>query len=180
MINFFCRLMVATFLALGFGTLWFLLMIMIGGEILEAWQGPAAWPSREEFVVHADGTPLIRSTPRGSLVSAYRDLNGGELAEADNPPLVQPAWLDVGGRASRLALFDLMLDRSLSVANWSRRLRLFVDNSHPELYWFFVHNGRTQGAGYFVAYDRTQKRPVGCIGPAGFSATRCRAKTGSV
>ena len=51
---------------------------------------------------------------------------------------------------------------------WTARLQLFVNEQEPDVNWFFVHDGKPEGAGYFVAYERESNRRVGFIGLAGF------------
>jgi hypothetical protein len=43
-----------------------------------------------------------------------------------------------------------------------------VDEREPTVNWFFVHDGKPDGAGYFAAYERTSNRRVGFIGMSGF------------
>ena len=43
-----------------------------------------------------------------------------------------------------------------------------MNEREPTVNWFFVHNGKPDGAGYFAAYERTSNRRVGFIGMSGF------------
>jgi hypothetical protein len=38
-----------------------------------------------------------------------------------------------------------------SRSRWDSRLMPFVDEREPTVNWFFVHDGKPDGAGYFVA-----------------------------
>ena len=53
-------------------------------------------------------------------------------------------------------------------AGWAERLTAFVNEREPTVNWFFVHDGKPDGAGYFVGYERTSNRRVGFIGMSGF------------
>ena len=43
-----------------------------------------------------------------------------------------------------------------------------MNEREPTVNWFFVHDGKPDGAGYFVGYERTSNRRVGFIGMSGF------------
>ena len=43
-----------------------------------------------------------------------------------------------------------------------------MNEKEPKVNWFFVHDGKPQGAGYFVGYERESNRRVGYIGLSGF------------
>ena len=43
-----------------------------------------------------------------------------------------------------------------------------MNEREPTVNWFFVHDGKPDGAGYFAAYERTSNRRVGFIGMSGF------------
>ena len=79
----FRQLIWAATLSIGFGTLWLLLVFLLGGFALEAWRGPdVKWPDREELVIKRDGTPLIKSSPRGyPSQETYRGLDGHPQAK---------------------------------------------------------------------------------------------------
>ena len=51
---------------------------------------------------------------------------------------------------------------------WAERLKAFVNEREPTVNWFFVHDGKPDGAGYFVGYERESNRRVGFIGLSGF------------
>src|SRR5208283_5148890 len=53
-------------------------------------------------------------------------------------------------------------------AGWAERLTALVNEREPTVNWFFVHDGKPDGAGYFAAYERTSNRRVGFIGMSGF------------
>ena len=43
-----------------------------------------------------------------------------------------------------------------------------MNEREPSVNWFFVHDGKPEGAGYFVGYERVSNRRVGFIGLSGF------------
>ena len=51
---------------------------------------------------------------------------------------------------------------------WMERLRLFMNEQEPAILWYFVHDGKPAGAGYFVGYEWLSNRRVGFIGLSGF------------
>ncbi len=154
------QLVWAATLATGFGTLWFVVVIWLTTSIDEAWRGGRQnWPTREEFVVRSDGTPLIRSTPWENYSNAtYRDLNGGTQAVPDREKLVPAVYMAGNHRAP---------DMWSGHPTWPQRLNVFVNEREPSVTWFFVHDGKPEGAGYFVGYERESNRRVGFIGMAG-------------
>ena len=125
-------------------------------------------PSYERLVVTADGTPLIESVPADNLSQVtYRDLNGQvhEAPERDDQlPAVYLFGEHEGNRSS--------LSRELG---WQQRIKVFLDEREPAAIWYFVHDGKPDGSGYFVGYERVSNRRIGYIGLSGFR-TRSRAR----
>jgi hypothetical protein len=152
--------LLATTLATGFGTLSFLAVLWLGSAIHEAWQD-RRHPFREDLVVTADGIPLIMSTPLDNLSAAtFRDRNGVAHDVDGAKDLLSAVYLS--GESENEG------DAFLAVASgWGPRLKYFVDERAPTLNWFFVHDGKPQGSGYFAGYERVSNRLVGYIGLAG-------------
>ena len=159
------NLIMATTLAVGFGTLWLVLVNVVGAALFDAWAGSPAWPPRENLAVRAHGTPLIASTPRGVSKAEYRELNGRAVSDPENLRLVDPVWMDLLHPVARSELYLFLFP-----FGWEDRLKLFVDDQHKSLIWFFVHDGKNYGTGYFVGYDRADSRIVGFIGQQGFTS----------
>ena len=44
----------------------------------------------------------------------------------------------------------------------------FANEREPTANWFFIHDEKPDGAGYFVAYERKSNRRIGFIGMSGF------------
>jgi hypothetical protein len=153
--------LLASTLAAGFGTLWFVLVIWIGTSIHESWPGKSrVYP--EFFVVTADGTPLVQSyTGGGPTGVILRDLNGREHSGVEGKDQL-PA-VSLHGEYVTPASF-------LSEVSWNSRIRVFLDEREPTAVWYFVHDGKPQGSGYFVGYERTGSRLIGFIGLSGFRA----------
>jgi hypothetical protein len=159
--SLFRQVLQAATLATGFGALWFLLSLWLDTAIQDARLGPqSTWPPSEDFVVMSDGTPLIRSTPWQDYGHpAYRDLAGLAREVRDRNDLVSGVYL--AGAKGTPGFFAARPE-------WQHRVKPFADDREPGINWFFVHDGRPEGAGYFVAYERDSKRRVGYIGLAGF------------
>ncbi len=85
------------------------------------------------------------------------------MSDPENLRLVDPLWMDTLSRGSDLYLF-------LFLSGWENRLKVFIDDQHKSLNWFFVHDGKIDGTGYFVGYDRADSRIVGYIGQQGFTS----------
>jgi hypothetical protein len=145
----------AVTLGTGFGSVWFVMVIWLGTLDREDRRN---WPPRENLVVRSDGTPLIQVTTWKDYSISYRDLSGAKQADletADRVPAVR-----VTGVHETPGAFP-------GNPSWQRRLRLFFNDRAPTVNWFFVHDGKTDGAGYFVGYERESNRRVGFIGLAG-------------
>ncbi|HVC93010.1 MAG TPA: hypothetical protein VND64_04930 [Pirellulales bacterium] len=164
------RLIWATTLAIGFGTLWFVLLL-IGEAPMEVWLGPERdRPPQESIVVRSDGAPLIRRSERGGRNGSLRELDGRAASDAQGTQLLErPGWLHTMARWSEFDLFLFLFESDFPSA-WENRLRLFVDDEHKDLKWYFVHDGQRDGAGYFVGYDGSDARRVGYIGRSDFSS----------
>jgi hypothetical protein len=146
-------------LAIGFGTLWLSLVLWLGTSIQEAYQGrnQAVF---ERLEVRSDGTILIWSMPQfNRLQETYRDLKGVVQDVKDRNDLLPTVYLF--GAQEPPGFFS-------PPASWEQRLSAFVNEREPTVNWFFVHDGKPDGAGYFVAYQRTSNRRVGFIGVSGF------------
>jgi hypothetical protein len=153
--------LLAATLATGFGTLWFVLTLWLGTTILEALEGKRRlfW---ESLVVKADGTPLIESVPRDNLsLTTYRDLNGLAHDVVERKDQLPAVYLS-GEHES--------VGSALAQPVWPQRIKLFMDEREPAALWYFMHDGKPDGSGYFVGYERVSNRLIGYIGLAGFRA----------
>jgi len=149
----------AATLATGFGTLWVVLVVWLGTSIQEAWTGEGR-PPREWLLVRSDGTLMIQSIPPQDLsLATYRDLQGRLQDVPDNDDLLQAVTMSGEHRTA-----NFLSSRS----GWDQRLMVFVNEREPTVNWFFVLDGKPDGAGYFVGYERSSNRRVGFIGMSGF------------
>ena len=112
-----------------------------------------------QFLV--DGTPIIQTSTSGSdgygSQSSYSTLKGTPIDQTDLNFQALPAGLP--GLPTQTA-FQVR-------PSWSQRIVGFSAGGQPPVYWYFVHNGRRDGNGYFVGFDSKSKRRVGYIGRQG-------------
>jgi len=149
----------AATLAVGFGTVWCFLAIWLGTSVYDAWLGGEK-PPLEYVVFMPDGTPLILTLPQDNLsLATYRDLNGN--THDPLKPQEQLQSVSMPGEHEQPPFFESRL-------NWDRRIKAFMDEREPAANWYFVHDGKPQGAGYFVGYERISNRLIGYIGLSGF------------
>lgn len=150
------RLLVAALVAVGLGTVW---AIALGWTMSLAEQALSLRRTYQQLWIREDGTPLI-ATEGSSQPGEYsvRTLDGQEVPGGREIKRLQEisfSWL--GQRAWYWSDLD-----------WSQRLSAFNDGSRPPNYWYFVHDGRLHGRGYFVGFESRSKRKLGYIGAAGF------------
>jgi hypothetical protein len=149
----------AVTLATGFGSLWFTVVVWFGTSIQQTLQEKQRL-IYERLQVRSDGTLLIESIPQDNLSEmTYRDLKGVVQEAPDRNDLL-PVLNLFGARETPGFLSPQ--------ASWNQRLTGFVNEREPLVNWFFVHDGKPDGAGYFAAYERTSNRRVGFMGMSGF------------
>ena len=117
--------------------------------------------SYERLVVRSDGTLLIQSIPLDNLSAG--DLSRPERPGAGRSGQKRPAPGRVHVRRAPRNPASFPRSRAGSRGSWS-----FVNEREPTVNWFFVHDGKPDGAGYFVGYERESNRRVGFIGMSGF------------
>ncbi len=151
----------AATLATGFGTLWFAIVLWVGTSMQEEWRGGRRyWPPREALEVRSDGTLLISTTRwEDRPQTTYRDLSGRAQDVPDRSDLL--AAVATAGEHRTPVFFSSQL-------GWEQRLKPFLNEREPTVNWFFVHDGKPEGAGYFVGYERVSNRCAGFIGLSGF------------
>ncbi|QEH32573.1 hypothetical protein OJF2_10500 [Aquisphaera giovannonii] len=151
----------AVTLALGAGTLWGFLSAWVGTKAMDARSGGRA-STYEVLAVGTDGTPLVQSystDDRGVTEVTFHE-PGGRVR-------------DVPGRSGLVGAISLPGEPAERGAAgmpgaWWARIRPFVDDTKPDHVWYFVHDGRADGSGEFVGYDRPSNREIGRLGLAGF------------
>ncbi len=156
------RILRAATLAIGFGTCYTVVATWLAIAVGAALGHPATPPYWDRLVVRSDGAPLIMRVQNDDRRAiTYRDISGGPLDAPDNSDLVTPAYL-AGGAHGGWSFDDHLV--------WGARLRAFVNDRSEAERWYFVHDGKPTGSGYFVAYDETSKKRLGFIGLGGFRA----------
>jgi hypothetical protein len=106
-----------------------------------------------------DGTPCVASHPDGPRGGTlYRDLQG-------NP--VMPSEEDMNALLRGCSL-PAQPPQTTDQFGWDERVHSCADGRWPATYWYFLSDGRSNGAGYFVGYDSKSKVRVGYLGTAGF------------
>jgi hypothetical protein len=112
----------------------------------------------EELQFLRDGTPILVSyAGRDSSCRTCRTLDGKELEDSDT---YQAHQENLAGPDYRDTRFDGL--------RWRQRMTCVTENWQRREAWYFVHDGRLDGHGYLVGYDRIAKAKVGYIGAAGF------------
>jgi hypothetical protein len=153
------QLLTAATLATGFGIVWAVFVALVGQAVSDALHLDRDWHSRDDIIIRSDGTPLIRSWTRDYQIQRYRDLDERPAETPRSNRMINGAYLV--GAATRARRDTANLD-------WDNRLKVFVAGPEPGILWYFVHDGRKSGAGYFVGYGQLSKRRVGFLGQAGF------------
>jgi hypothetical protein len=117
---------------------------------------------RESVTFMLDGTPLIQSYAGADWTTrSYRTLDGQPVAPEESPDRLGALW------GCQLQGPELPRAR-LWLIPWRDRIRGTSDGGRPAQYWYFVHDGQLDGAGYFVGYDPQTKMSIGSIGRQGF------------
>ncbi|HEY7153501.1 MAG TPA: hypothetical protein VH575_06050 [Gemmataceae bacterium] len=150
----FQRLVLATILSIGFAAICSLASMWV----LNVYSEDAPWAG-EQLRFLPDGTPLVAFFPDGRRGGDhYRDLQG-------NPTTPPEA-----GVGTQLNCCSLPAHPPLQAGelDWDDRVRAFADGRWPATYWYFLSDGRPDGAGYFVGYDSKSNVRVGYLGTAGF------------
>jgi hypothetical protein len=114
----------------------------------------------------ADGTPIIGTYTSGlrgeTDMESYSTLEGTPIDRID--PTLAAVWefqpmQYLPGPSDRTAF--------LAPREWRERIVSFYAGYQPPVFWYFVHDGKRDGSGYFVGFDRKSKRCVGYIGRQG-------------
>jgi hypothetical protein len=150
----FQPLMLAAMLALDFMAV----CVLMDSWIISGYREDVAGVG-ENLGFRPDGTPLIASHPDGSQGGLhFRDLQGNSVtltAEDMNASL-------------RGCLLQANPPQGSDDLAWDDRVQTLADGRLPATIWYFVTDGRREGAGYFVGYDSDSKVRIGYLGTAGF------------
>ena len=144
-------------LAVGIAAVW---AAAIGWSVIIVQQFTYEPPLRQSVVISKDGTPLIRS------YTSYRD---PWFETLDGEPVTPDQNRLLGGVFLRSAR---RTDTFFFRQSWGQRIYPLSDGAKPERFWYFVHDGRREGAGYFEGFDRKSKGRIGFIGMNGYAQER--------
>jgi hypothetical protein len=150
----FQPLMLATVLAVGFMAV----CVAVDSWIISSYREDAVGTG-ENLGFQPDGTALIVSHPDGSRGgSHFRDLQGNPVTLSLDD---MNAWL-------RGCLLQASPPQGSDDLAWDDRFLQLTDGRMPATIWYFLSDGRREGAGYFVGYDSISKVRIGYLGSAGF------------
>jgi hypothetical protein len=149
-------LCLAALLAVGFGLAW---GFPVGWCLSFVQSALRADDIYEQLEVWDNGTPVIASRRVGAWQDVtYRTLEGEPITfEGDRPPTLHRTGFATVPKRKR----DFQ-------RRWGSRISPINDGNRPATYWYFLHDGKTDGSGYFVGYDSKAKQRVGTIGTDGF------------
>ncbi len=153
-------LVLAMTLTVGLGIVWGFLAVWLGTIANSI--APPKHISRRLSVL-TDGTPYLSVYQRGAS-SQVHNLDG-ELVELDGPEsTINCAQLGNGVRKSNRWAWE--------PPSWKTRLKSFSVTGRMEQSWYFIHDGRWDGVGYFVGYDKLNKECLGFLGTDGWEQQR--------
>jgi hypothetical protein len=147
-------LMLAMVLAFGFMAI----CVAVDSWIISSYREDAVGAG-ENLGFLPDGTALIASHPGGSQGGPhFRDLQGN------------PVTLSVDDMHATLngCLLAANLPQGSDDLSWDDRSSQLADGRMPPTTWYFLSDGRREGAGHFVGYDSNSKVRIGYLGTAGF------------
>jgi hypothetical protein len=163
----FLPLVLATLLAVGF-------VAVVAGVL--SWISSMATSGRgyrdyENLVVKSDGTPIIAKYNNETWQEVYRTLDGQKLDKeaAKSMRTLFPAQLlgagDIAAIRTPLAATERIQPESDLAYMFNQS---YTDEGGSIVYWYFVHDGKREGKGYFAGFDRKSKQSVGYLGREGF------------
>ena len=167
------RMLWALIIGGGFGTIWLAAVMIVGQLLIAQWRNgePRRRTIPEQLIITTDGRALLRGSFALGQPAGYCRLDGTPVAERAD--IRQADSLSVWHmREPNQVDAPYFFLNALGGRDWDWRLRAFLDELHPDNVWYLVHDGRTDGAGYFVGYDKVEKRRIGFIGQSGFSLVR--------
>lgn len=158
------RLTLATLLATGLGTLWFIVCFTTAISLF----GLGRASSYRNLVFTGDGQAIVQSTLGGRRPNSdpiYHTLDGKVVADS--------VRLYINHAYSQPLPHTAEAIRGIPDSSWRNRLAGFaVKSPNARMFWYLVHDGKLDGAAYFVGYDPLSLRLIGFLGRAGFRDTR--------
>jgi hypothetical protein len=138
--------------------------IMTGKVIVNRWcQNKIS----EQLMILPDGMPVVATGEADRDGPVCRGLDGGRVkTRADYYGSVWPRTANPPCLASQVDLATPFRE-----LKWSQRLTRFFNNYsysyNDGMSWYFVHDGKAAGHGYFVGFDNKTKLKIGYIGRNG-------------
>lgn len=116
----------------------------------------------ERLVVRNDGTPLITR----EVYRNRRPLARREIRTLEGEPVERDA-------STHSPIFAAPLAPSAPFhLAWSQRLQAFAVPARPAEFWYFVHDGRRDGRGYFEGFGAETSHHLGYLGLSGLRPDR--------
>jgi hypothetical protein len=164
----FLPLVLATLLAVGFVAVlmgvvsWTASCLTAGGGYREY----------ENLVVKSDGTPIIAKYNSDTWQNIYRTLDGQKLDKeaAKSMRTLFPAQLQGADEIEAMRRPLAASERIQPESDLAYRFNQSdTDEGGPIVFWYFMHDGKLEGKGYFAGFGRKSKLSVGYLGREGFS-----------
>lgn len=148
----------ALILAMGAGLAWFCLGGLLTEIVAAGLRSPrSSVGGSEALVMLGDGVPAIQTKSHfGAYAVDYRTIDGKVVGSDERPVTVLESSCRLPGP----------LRRRMPEMSWYQRVVPL--GSAQDTIWFFLHDGRRDGRGYFLGYDAETRLRVGCIGRRGF------------
>ena len=113
----------------------------------------------ENVVFLRDGTPVIESYARRDYEArTFRTLEGNRV-EVKNDDM--NVLTNLQGPE--------YLSKRFAGLVWNERITCVHNDWYGPDVWYFMHDGKPEGHGYFVSYDKKAKAKIGYIGTGGFT-----------
>ena len=164
-------LALAVILALGVGVLWsaaaYVCIALI--EYVTSSSGESGFSMSDEVAILRDGTRVVFTTE-------FVDKETGLVNKTRDGKIVNLANIQKKSARSSSLGSDIEVNYDFPGLKWKDRLIMAhhgITTTHqptkrPEENWYFLHDGRLNGVGYFVGYDSATNRRIGYIGLNGF------------
>ena len=155
----FRPLCLAIILTAGLGVVWGAVSAWCVSLARQIGQGDRKY---EQISFRIDGTPLIATYEYDRFRhGTYRTLEGQPVPLEDSPE-------EVGYLQGARLRGPKTRPPGLEWIEWQRKVCSIADQGRPPIYWYFIHDGKPKGGGYFVGYNSKTKLLVEYIGSKGF------------
>jgi hypothetical protein len=153
----FRYLALAILLAIGAGLIWGFAGVWCMSIISDA---VSSGQLHEQLLFLGDGTPVIESyVGRHYESRTFRNLDGKNIEVTYN----------AFRNGERLQGPEYQ-SKKFTGLRWNERIVCVYNYWYGPEVWYFVHDGKLEGHGYYVGYDKTAKATIGYIGCDGFRA----------